>query len=85
MFGSPASNPDLDRYEDMMDKEYKELGSAVVFKWTAELEHIIQDWKDGSGESLDGYEVEILTNLIRDKINFMEGNCTLSEYLHKEG
>ena len=29
MFGSPWGNPDLDAYEDMLDKEYKEFEGEV--------------------------------------------------------
>lgn len=55
-----------------------------TFVWEKELLAIINDYKNGSNEALDGDEVERLTNIIKGKINFQEGNITLDEYLKGE-
>lgn len=51
------------------------------FAWGTELRKIIDDYKDGSDEPLDGDEAESLVEILRKKINLMEGNITESEYL----
>lgn len=39
-----------------------------------EIREIIRKFKDGNDEPLDGDEVDRLADLIRDKINGIEGN-----------
>ena len=46
-------------------------------RWSKHLQPIIDDWKDyinAGSESLDGDEVDILVENIRDQINTNEGN-----------
>lgn len=44
------------------------------------IREIIASYKDGSGEPLDGDEVDMLTEHVRNRINLHEGNITDSEY-----
>lgn len=39
-----------------------------------EIREIIMEFKDGNAEPLDGDAVDRLANLIRDRINEIEGN-----------
>lgn len=48
--------------------------------WIEQLQPIIDEFKDGQPEPLDGDEVEILITIIRAKINLNEGNITQKEY-----
>jgi uncharacterized membrane protein len=41
---------------------------------------IIEKYKDGSDEPLDGDEVDRLIEHLRNSINFIEGNITEEEY-----
>ncbi len=52
------------------------------FAWDNELNTILADYKDGDEEPLDGDAVDRLTEIIRAKLNFIEGNCTYDEYLN---
>jgi len=45
------------------------------------LQEIIDGYKDGDDEALDGDSVDILSNIIKAKINLQEGNITHEEYL----
>ena len=54
------------------------------FAWLDELQNIIDSYKDGNDEPLDGDEVERLVLHIKAKINLMEGNITEHEYVHGE-
>lgn len=47
----------------------------------APIHTIIKEYKDGSGEPLDGDEVDRLVEHLRNKINLQEGNITDEEYL----
>jgi hypothetical protein len=47
--------------------------------WMQFLAPIINEYKEGSDEPLDGDEVERLTEIIRAKINLNEGNITEEE------
>lgn len=44
------------------------------------IREIIASYKDGSDEPLDGDEVDMLTEHVRNRINLHEGNITDSEY-----
>lgn len=44
------------------------------------LEEIIEEYKDGDNEPLDGDEVDDLVEILRAKINLHEGNITEEEY-----
>lgn len=44
------------------------------------ISKIIASYKDGSDEPLDGDEVDMLTEHVRNRINLHEGNITDSEY-----
>lgn len=46
----------------------------ALFKMDEEIKEIIRELKDGNDEPLDGDEVDRLVDLIRDKINGIEGN-----------
>jgi hypothetical protein len=48
--------------------------------WIEQLIPIIEEYKDGSDEPLDGDEVYDLVHIIKAKINLQEGNITDSEY-----
>lgn len=48
--------------------------------WIKQLEPIIKEWKDGDEEPLDGDSVDRLTEIIKAKINLLEGNITEEEY-----
>jgi uncharacterized membrane protein len=48
--------------------------------WIEQLQPIIEEYKDGSDEPLDGDEVDRLIDIIKAKINLHEGNITEEEY-----
>jgi len=48
--------------------------------WIEQLIPIIQEYKDGNDEPLDGDEVDNLLKIIGAKINLQEGNITEQEY-----
>ena len=50
------------------------------FAWNSELQSIIDSWKAGEDYPMDGDEVERLINMLRLKLNVMEGNITWNEY-----
>ena len=50
------------------------------FKWEHELQSIINSYKDGTDEPLNGDEVDNLTEILRLKINFLEGNSIFRWY-----
>ena len=41
---------------------------------------LIEEYKDGNNEPLDGDEVDRLCEIIKAKINLVEGNITQEEY-----
>lgn len=49
--------------------------------WYEELRDIVHEFKDGNEEKLTKEEVADLTGIIKSKINLMEGNITVEEYL----
>jgi hypothetical protein len=48
--------------------------------WIEQLLPIIEEYKDGNDEPLDGDEVDNLVKIIKAKINLQEGNITEEEY-----
>ena len=48
--------------------------------WIEYLLPIIEEYKDGNNEPLDGDEVDNLLKIIGAKINLQEGNITEQEY-----
>ena len=48
--------------------------------WIEQLLPIIEEYKDGDIEALDGDEVDRLCEIIKAKINLQEGNITEVEY-----
>ena len=48
--------------------------------WIDFLIPIIEEYKDGDNEPLDGDEVDRLCEIIKAKINLQEGNITQKEY-----
>ncbi len=53
--------------------------------WADHLGAILNDYKEGSGdEPLDGGEVDELTEIIRSRLNLIEGNITWDEYCQME-
>ena len=48
--------------------------------WTEQLMPIIEDYKGGNNEPLEGDEVDRLCEIIKAKINLHEGNITEQEY-----
>lgn len=48
--------------------------------WIDQLLPIIDEYKDGSDEPLDGDSVSKLSKIIEAKINLQEGNITEEEY-----
>ena len=48
--------------------------------WINQLQPIIDEYKDGDDEALDGDEVDRLCDIIKAKINLHEGNLTEAEY-----
>ena len=48
--------------------------------WIKQLLPIIEEYKIGSDEPLDGDEVDSLCHIIKAKINLQEGNITEFEY-----
>lgn len=48
--------------------------------WIEQLLPIIEEYKDGFDEPLDGDEVDRLCEIIKAKINLQEGNITEEEY-----
>jgi hypothetical protein len=53
--------------------------------WIEQLIPIINEYKDGDNEPLDGDEVDRLCFIIKLKINLHEGNITEEEYNKKLG
>jgi hypothetical protein len=45
---------------------------------------IIKLYKDGNNEPLDGDEVDVLTEHLRNELNLFEGNITEEEYFELE-
>ena len=64
--------------------------TTTNFQWDKELRKILNDWKETNDfdmkdpEPLDGDEVDALTDIIRAKLNYLEGNITEDEYLSGE-
>jgi len=48
--------------------------------WIEQLLPIIEDYKRGEDEPLDGDEVDELVKIIKVEINLQEGNVTEKEY-----
>ena len=48
--------------------------------WIEQLLPIIDEYKDGDDEALDGDEVDRLCDIIKAKINLHQGNITEEEY-----
>ena len=48
--------------------------------WIEQLQPIIDEFKDGDSEPLDGDEVDDLVYIIKAKILLHEGNITQKEY-----
>lgn len=48
--------------------------------WIEQLLPIIEEYKDGDDEPLDGDDVDNLCRIIKAKINLQEGNITEEEY-----
>lgn len=48
--------------------------------WINHLQPLIDEYKDGTEEPLDGDEVDRLCEIIKAKINLNEGNLTENEY-----
>lgn len=48
--------------------------------WNKELSSILGKYKDGIKDPLNENEVDDLVDIIKAKINYMEGNITLLEY-----
>lgn len=48
--------------------------------WETQLQPIIDEYKDGCIDPLDGDDVDNLCTIIKAKINLMEGNITQEEY-----
>ena len=48
--------------------------------WIEQLLPIIEEYKSGSDEPLDGDDVDDLLKIIKAKINLQEGNITEQEY-----
>lgn len=48
--------------------------------WINQLQPIIDEYKDGDDEALDGDGVDRLCDIIKAKINLHEGNLTEAEY-----
>ncbi len=53
---------------------------AEDFNWYNELERILIDYKEDWEEPLDGDEVDTLIEILRAKLNLIEGNITEEEY-----
>lgn len=64
-----------------MEQLQFEQAVSEYFSWTDELRLIIEDYKAGNDEPLDGDEVDKLVDWLRLKINLLEGNITWEEYL----
>lgn len=48
--------------------------------WIEQLLPIIEEYKGGNDEALDGDDVDRLVDILRAKINLHEGNITEEEY-----
>ena len=55
----------------------------MEIEWKDELQKIQDDWTERDGEPLDGDEVDDLVELLRAKLNYMNGNITEQEYLEE--
>lgn len=70
-----------------MSKVSDKVGGFKYLKtvaWSNELYVIIQDYKDGTLDPLDGDETENLAKIIKLKLDLMEGNITEEEYFEAE-
>lgn len=56
----------------------------AIEEWMEFLGPIIEKYKDGTSEPLDGDEVDQLCAHLKRKINYHEGNITESEYYDNE-
>ena len=54
--------------------------SAENFSFFNELGIIIKEYKDGDEDPLNGDDVDRLTEIVRAKLNLIEGNITQEEY-----
>jgi len=54
----------------------------MINSWLEQLLPIIKEFKDGDDSPLDGDEVDVLCNFIKNNINLHEGNITFNEYLN---
>lgn len=58
----------------------KHLKIKAMKSWETQLQPIIDEYKDGWIDPLDGDDVDNLCTIIKAKINLMEGNITQEEY-----
>ena len=49
-----------------------------------QLQSIISEYKEGYTDALNGDEVDVLTEHLRNEINLNEGNITQAEYIKLE-
>ncbi len=54
-----------------------------MLEYGNELKEIINRYKDGNNEPLDGDETERLANILLAQMDLMEGNITNREYEEK--
>jgi len=66
-------------YNEAMAKQVS-IYSTKMNSWIEQLQPIIDEYKDGSNEPLDGDDVNRLTYILKAKINLQEGNITQEEY-----
>ena len=66
---------------NLIKESYKEiLNENKHDGWMKHLQPIIDEYKTGNDEPLDGDEVDSLLKIIKAMINFNEGNITEKEY-----
>jgi hypothetical protein len=87
-FSISESVNDFTKYHKLLTEvtqilEYGKIIKHTVNKmemWIDQLMPIIEEYKDGSDEPLDGDDVDDLVKIIKAKINLQEGNITAEEY-----
>ncbi len=74
-------NEQIGEVEEITEMDFHEYYKNITTGgWLTFLLPIIEEYKEGSNEPLDGDEVDRLCEIIKAKINLQEGNITRQEY-----
>jgi hypothetical protein len=74
-------NEQIGEVEEIIEPDFNEYYKNITTGgWLTFLMPIIEEYKDGNIEPLDGDGVDRLCEIIKAKINLQEGNITRQEY-----